>query len=104
MPHYIENTGTTKLRYLELWESDHCSDVSLAQGLAFTPYELVRAQNNINKSVLSKVSTKKDAGGRALNRCVRLRREVGMISPLVRRSKGEPGAQHEDDQLNCHAR
>jgi oxalate decarboxylase len=59
MPHYIENTGATKLRYLELWQSDHFSDVSLAQWLAFTPYELVKAHLNIDKSVLSKVSTQK---------------------------------------------
>ena len=59
MPHYIENTGTAKLHYLELWQSDHFADVSLAQWLAFTPYELVRAHLNIDKSVLSKVSTQK---------------------------------------------
>jgi len=60
MPHYIENTGATKLlRYLELWQSDRFSDVSLAQWLAFTPYELVKAHLNIEKSVLSKVSTQK---------------------------------------------
>jgi oxalate decarboxylase len=59
MPHYIENTGTTKLRYLELWQSDHFADVSLAQWLAFTPWELVQAHLNIDKSVLSKVSTQK---------------------------------------------
>jgi oxalate decarboxylase len=43
MPHYVENTGATRLRYLELWQSDHFADVSLAQWLAFTPYELVKA-------------------------------------------------------------
>jgi oxalate decarboxylase/phosphoglucose isomerase-like protein (cupin superfamily) len=59
MLHYIENTGATKLRYLELWQSDHFPDVSLAQWLAFTPYELVKAHLNIDKSVLSKVSTQK---------------------------------------------
>jgi oxalate decarboxylase len=59
MPHYIENTGATKLRYFELWQSDHFADVSLAQWLAFTPYELVKAHLNIDKSVLSKVSTQK---------------------------------------------
>jgi oxalate decarboxylase len=42
MPHYIENTGTATLRYLELWAADRFSDVSLAQWLAFTPYELDR--------------------------------------------------------------
>jgi oxalate decarboxylase len=59
MPHYIENTGTTKLRYLELWQSDHFEDVSLAQWLAFTPFELVRAHLNIDRSVLARVSMQK---------------------------------------------
>lgn len=59
MPHYIENTGATKLRYLELWQSDHFEDVSLAQWLAFTPYELVKAHLDIDRSVLSKVSAQK---------------------------------------------
>ena len=59
MPHYIENTGATKLCYLELWQSDHFEDVSLAQWLAFTPWELVKAHLNIEGSVLSKVSTQK---------------------------------------------
>jgi hypothetical protein len=59
VPHYIENTGTAKLRYLEMWQSDHFADISLAQWLAFTPYDLVRAHLNIDKSVLLKVSTQK---------------------------------------------
>lgn len=58
-PHYIENTGTTKLRYPELWQSDHFADVSLAQWLAFTPFALVRAHLAIDRSVLSKVSSEK---------------------------------------------
>ena len=59
MGHYIENIGTTMLRFLEVFKSDHYADVSLAQWLAFTPYELVRAHLHIDKSVLSKVSTRK---------------------------------------------
>ena len=59
MPHYVENMGGSKLRYLELWQSDHFEDVSLAQWLAFTPYELVRAHLGIDKAVLAKVSTMK---------------------------------------------
>src|SRR5208337_3527218 len=59
MPHYIENTGTTTLRYLELWKTDKFSDVSLAQWLAFTPYELVKAHLNIDKSVLENIPTHK---------------------------------------------
>ena len=57
MPHYVENTGATRLRYLELWQSDHFADVSLAQWLAFTPYELVKAHLNIDRPVLASVST-----------------------------------------------
>jgi oxalate decarboxylase len=59
MPHYIENTGTSTLRYLELWQSDHFADVSLRQWLAFTPYELVKAHLNIDKSVLAQIPTRK---------------------------------------------
>jgi oxalate decarboxylase len=59
MPHYVENTGTTTLRYLELWQSDHFADVSLRQWLAFTPYELVKAHLNIDKSVLAQIPTRK---------------------------------------------
>src|SRR5271166_1106365 len=59
MPHYIENTGRTTLRYLELWQSDKFSDVSLRQWLAFTPYELVKAHLNIDKSVLESIPTRK---------------------------------------------
>jgi oxalate decarboxylase len=59
MPHYVENTGTTTLRYLELWQSDHFADVSLRQWLAFTPNELVKAHLNIDKSVLAQIPTHK---------------------------------------------
>ncbi len=31
MGHYIENTGTTKLQFLELWKTDKFADVSLRQ-------------------------------------------------------------------------
>ena len=59
MGHYIENIGTTTLRFLEIFRSDHYADVSLAQWLAFTPYELVKAHLHIDKSVLSKVRARK---------------------------------------------
>src|SRR5882724_595266 len=56
MGHYIENIGDTTLRFLELFRSDYFADISLAQWLAFTPYELVRAHLNIDKSVLTKIT------------------------------------------------
>jgi oxalate decarboxylase len=59
MGHYIENTGTTKLQFLELWKADKFADISLRQWLAFTPYELVRANVKLDRSVLAKVPTHK---------------------------------------------
>jgi oxalate decarboxylase len=59
MGHYIENIGTTTLRFLEIFRSDRFADVSLAQWLAFTPHELVRAHLNIDESVLANVPTVK---------------------------------------------
>ncbi len=55
MPHYVENTGKTTLRFLELFRSDHFEDISLAQWLALTPHALVRAHLNIDESVLEKI-------------------------------------------------
>jgi oxalate decarboxylase len=43
MGHYIENTGTTPLRFLELFKSSFYADLSLNQWLALTPPELVEA-------------------------------------------------------------
>ena len=59
MGHYVENTGKTKLQFLELWKTDKFSDVSLRQLLAFTPYELVKAHLHIDKSVLAGIPTRK---------------------------------------------
>lgn len=55
MPHYVENVGTTTLRFLELFRSDHFEDFSLAQWLALTPHDLVRAHLNIDEAVLAKI-------------------------------------------------
>ncbi len=54
-PHYVENTGTTTLRFLEIFRSDRFEDVSLAQWLALTPHDLVRAHLNIDESVLANI-------------------------------------------------
>jgi oxalate decarboxylase len=43
MGHYIENTGNTTLRFLEIFKSDYYADVSFDQWLALTPPELVNA-------------------------------------------------------------
>ena len=43
MGHYVENTGTMPLRFLEIFKSGTYADVSLNQWLALTPPELVNA-------------------------------------------------------------
>jgi oxalate decarboxylase len=59
MGHYIENTGRTKLQFLELWKTGHFEDISLRQWLAFTPFELIHAHLKIDKSVLKNIPTHK---------------------------------------------
>jgi oxalate decarboxylase len=59
MGHYIENIGTTPLRFLEIFRSDRFADISLAQWLAFTPHELVRAHLNIDEALLAKIPASK---------------------------------------------
>jgi len=59
MPHYIENTGNTTLRFLEVWKTDKFSDVSLRQWLAFTPFDMVKAHLHIDRSVVEKIPVNK---------------------------------------------
>jgi oxalate decarboxylase len=59
MGHFIENTGNTQLKFLELWKTGHFEDVSVRQWLAFTPFELVQAHLKIDKSVLANIPTNK---------------------------------------------
>src|SRR5262249_59157682 len=59
MPHYVENTGDTTMRFLELFRSDHFEDLSLRNWLALTPHELVRAHLRIDESVLAKIPRNK---------------------------------------------
>jgi oxalate decarboxylase len=53
MGHYIENTGSTPLRFLEVIKSNYYADVSLNQWLALTPPELVRAHLKLNQQTLA---------------------------------------------------
>ncbi len=57
--HYVENTGTTTLRFLELFRSDRYADISLAQWLAFTPPALVRAHLGFDATALAPVGADK---------------------------------------------
>jgi oxalate decarboxylase len=53
MGHYIENTGTTPLRFLEIFKSSYYADVSLNQWLALTPPELVQAHLKLDPQTLA---------------------------------------------------
>jgi oxalate decarboxylase len=52
MGHYIENTGTTAVRFLEVFKSSYYADVSLNQWMALTPPQLVEAHLNLRPEVM----------------------------------------------------
>jgi oxalate decarboxylase len=59
MGHYIENTGTMPLRFLEMFKSSHYADVSLNQWLALTPPELVKAHLKLDTQALAALHREK---------------------------------------------
>ena len=52
MGHYIENTGATPVRFLEVFKSGYFADVSLDQWMALTPPELVSAHLQLDRQVM----------------------------------------------------
>ena len=52
LPHYIENTGTTDLKFLEMFKSSFYQDLALSEWLTHTPPELVAAHLNLEKATL----------------------------------------------------
>jgi oxalate decarboxylase len=59
MPHYVENTGTSTMRFLETFRSDHYEDHSMRSWLALTPHELVRGHLRIDESVLAGIGPRR---------------------------------------------
>jgi len=59
MGHYVENTGTEPLRFLELFRSARFADISLSQWMALTPPELVRAHLNLDAPTIAALSKDK---------------------------------------------
>ncbi|CAL1716033.1 unnamed protein product [Somion occarium] len=57
--HYVENTGNTTLRYLEIFKTDRFQDISLNQWLALTPPELVKAHLNLDDTTIAHLSKTK---------------------------------------------
>ena len=59
MGHYVENTGNTTLRFLEMFKSPRFADVSLNQWMALTPPELVQAHLNLSPTMMAALNTQK---------------------------------------------
>ena len=58
MGHYIEDTGTTPLRFLEVFKSSYYADLSLDTWLALLPPELVKAHLNLDQQALDALRKK----------------------------------------------
>src|SRR6266700_7856846 len=59
MGHYIENTGSTPLRFLEIFKSSYYADVSLNQWMALTSPELVSAHLKLDPQVMGALRKEK---------------------------------------------
>ncbi|MPZ38294.1 MAG: cupin domain-containing protein [Rhizobiales bacterium] len=59
MGHYIENTGTTTVRFLEMFKSSYYADLSLNQWMALTPPELLEAHLKLDPQVTRALHKKK---------------------------------------------
>ncbi|QYR23301.1 oxalate decarboxylase family bicupin [Paenibacillus sp. sptzw28] len=57
--HYIQNTGTKTLWFLEIFKSDRFVDVSLNQWMALTPRDLVRDNLNVGPELLNALRKEK---------------------------------------------
>jgi oxalate decarboxylase len=52
LPHYVENTGNTDLKFLEMFKSGSYQDLALSEWLTHTPPELVMAHLGLDKATL----------------------------------------------------
>jgi oxalate decarboxylase len=60
MGHYIENTGTEPLRFLEMFRSDRFADISLRQWMALTPPELVQPHLNLDAPTMAAIAQSRE--------------------------------------------
>jgi oxalate decarboxylase len=59
LPHYVENTGTTDLKFLEMFKSPIYQDLALTEWLTHTPPELVAAHLNLDRAMLDALPREK---------------------------------------------
>jgi oxalate decarboxylase len=55
LPHYIENTGNTDLKFLEMFRSSEFQELALSEWLSHTPPELVMQHLNIDRATLNAI-------------------------------------------------
>ena len=55
LPHYVQNTGKTALKFLEMFKSGFYQDLALSEWLRHTPPELVMAHLEIDKATLDAI-------------------------------------------------
>ncbi len=53
--HYIKNTGKEDLVFLEIFKSDHFSEVTLSQWLASVPRQLLREHLRVDDETLDAI-------------------------------------------------
>lgn len=59
MGHYVQNTGTEPLRFLELFRSSYFADISVNQWMALSPPHLVKAHLNLDAQTMAALSKTK---------------------------------------------
>ena len=55
LPHYVQNTGSSDLKFLEMFKSSFYQDLALSEWLRHTPPELVMAHLEIDKPTLDAI-------------------------------------------------
>ena len=55
LPHYVENTGNTDLKFLEMFKTSHFQDLSVSEWLTHTPPDLVQSHLNIDRATLNAI-------------------------------------------------
>jgi oxalate decarboxylase len=55
LPHYVQNTGDTDLKFLEMFKSSAYQDLALSEWLTHTPPELVLAHLGIDNATLDAI-------------------------------------------------
>ena len=59
MGHYVENTGSKPLRFLEMFKSGYYADLSLDQWMALTPPDLLQAHLHLDPKVMDALRKQK---------------------------------------------